>query len=279
MIISVVNRARSLHDEDVLRAIRAINRQLHEDFAPYWSLAATLRLEAAIGKTADQRKLPELRGDAVLYLCDGVGARDALAYHCANFRGIPYGFVFTGLCKQLGDSWTAALSHEALELLADARANLLVRGPHPVEPRHQVFHWFELCDPVQTQHYEIDGVEVCNFVLPLYFTPKEEAGGRNDFLGRLSRGKGLKSFGVSPGGYIGFFDPRKQANDTWFAPGDRRAKKRIELKARARVGRGFVRRNSDGVAAREDEHLQVLTAADRPDGHRKVAVTSKKRRA
>jgi len=34
-----------LKDEEVHLAIRAINRQIQEDFEPYWSLAATLRLE------------------------------------------------------------------------------------------------------------------------------------------------------------------------------------------------------------------------------------------
>src|SRR5436853_495964 len=75
------------------------------------------------------------------------------------------------------------LSHEALELLADPEANLLVQGPHPSRPRHKVFHWFEMCDAVQDEHYLIDDVPVSNFVLPLYFTSSDERGGRNDFLG------------------------------------------------------------------------------------------------
>ena len=30
---------------------------------------------------------------------------------------------------------------------------------------------------------------------------------RNDFMGVLNKGSGVESFGVAPGGYIGFFDP------------------------------------------------------------------------
>jgi hypothetical protein len=46
----------------------------------------------------------------------------------------------------LGESWTVTLSHEALELIADPEVNLLVAGPHPSQPKVDVFHWYEMCD-------------------------------------------------------------------------------------------------------------------------------------
>jgi len=42
MIISIINRSHRLKDEQVQNAIRAINRQVAEDFEPYWSFGATL---------------------------------------------------------------------------------------------------------------------------------------------------------------------------------------------------------------------------------------------
>ena len=39
------------------------------------------------------------------------------------------------------------------------------------------FDWYEMCDAVQAEKYTIDEIEVSNFVLPLYFTKKEESGG------------------------------------------------------------------------------------------------------
>src|ERR1041384_5566078 len=111
----------------------------------------------------------------------------------------------------MGEHWSVTLSHEALELLADSETNLLVRGPHPNDATKEVFHWFEMCDAVQAEQYEIDGIAVSNFVLPLYFT--SVAGGattqaRYDFLSR-THGDGdqkhsLKPVGVNPGGYVGF---------------------------------------------------------------------------
>ena len=141
MLISVVNRAKSISDETLQCAIRAINRQIAEDFEPYWSFGAKLRLEGAIGATPNKQKLEEMRGDAVLYLWDQTDVDDALGYHEANFCGIPYGFIFTELCKQLKEEWSVTLSHEALELLGDAQGNLLVQGPHPTDPQREVFHW------------------------------------------------------------------------------------------------------------------------------------------
>lgn len=264
MIISIVNRSKSIHDHEVQAAIRSINRQIAEDFEPYWSFGATLRLEGRIGDRPDKNKLAELRGDAVIYLWDETDMEGALGYHSANAFGIPYGFVFAELSKELKENWTVTLSHEALELLGDAQGNLLVQGPHPQTPAVEVFHWFEMCDAVQGQTYEIDGIEVSNFVLPLYFTSGEQEGGRNDFLGtKGKRGKTLESFGVSPGGYIGFYDPRKRAHDTWSAPGDKIAARRIALKASKAFGRGYLRKHSEAPAGHTDVHLRVVQGAQK----------------
>src|SRR2546425_5430113 len=184
MIISVINHTSGeLLDEAVNAAIRGINRQIFYDFQPYWSLGATLRLEGRSGPKPDSKSLADMRGDAVLYLWNGSDVQDALGYHDANYRGIPFGFVFTELSKALGESWTVTLSHEALELIADPEANLLVQGPHPSQKGKYVFYWYEMCDAVQDETYKVDGTEVSNFVLPLYFTGDEEGGCRNDFLG------------------------------------------------------------------------------------------------
>jgi hypothetical protein len=50
MIISIINHTNGkLSDEDMQQVLRAINRQVKEDFEPYWSLGATLRLEGKTG--------------------------------------------------------------------------------------------------------------------------------------------------------------------------------------------------------------------------------------
>jgi hypothetical protein len=242
MLISVVNHTGGkLSDEKVQEGIRAVNRQIAHDYKPHWHLDAELRLEGAIGDTPDDEKLPELRGDAIIYLWDDVDVDDALGYHELNAAGVPFGFVFTELVKELDEPWTVTFSHEALELLGDASANLLVAGPHPAHPGEEVFHWYEMCDAVQDESYKVDGVPVSNFVLPLYFTPGAEEGGRNDFLGRLYKKKALKSFGINPGGYIGFYNPKTNVHETYALKADARARQRLKIKSKAQLTRRSMR--------------------------------------
>jgi len=232
VLISIVNHSRKVRDRDLQVAVRAINRQLRDDFEPYWNRGGRLRLEGASERQPRPESASDLRGEAVVYFCDDPGdALDALGYHEVNHRGIAYGFVFRELCAELREPWSVTLSHEVLELVIDPEANLLVKGPHPADPTREVYHWYEVCDAVQRQRYQIDGVAVSNFVLPLYFTSREERGGRNDFLGARGRTPALASFGVAPGGYVGFFDPEVGDQDTWFA--DDEARRRRAIKARA----------------------------------------------
>lgn len=227
MIISVINHT-SMADSEIQQAIRAVNTQIAEDFELYWSMGASLRLEGRLSEDPDLNMMAaSMRGDAILYVEDQFDQDDPLGFHTRNHRGIPYGFVYTDLAEALDEPWQVTLSHEALELLADPEVNLLVMGPHPDEPERDVFHWYEMCDAVQAESYEIDGIPVSNFLLPLYFTGGDEAGGRNDFLGASDNR--LQSFGINPGGYVGFFDPETGEHGNAFA--DDAARKRAALKA------------------------------------------------
>jgi hypothetical protein len=244
MIISLINRSKKILDHEAQQAIRAINRQIAEDFEPYWSFGAKLRLEGAIGKRANADELSDMRGDAVLYLIDKADENDALGWHDRNYRDIPYGFVFLELCAANNENWTVTLSHEALELVGDPAANLLVQGPCPSDKSRQVFHMFEMCDAVQAEKYKIDQIEVSNFVLPSYFSPGEQDGRRNDFLGtKYGRGKSLESFGMNPGGYVNYFDPK---DEKWYSPtrpGDKVALARQAAKRKVHAGRGYRRQH------------------------------------
>ena len=129
--------------------------------------------------------------------------------------------------------------------MPDTRAH---RGPHPKDHRCLVFHTFEVCDPVQAETYEIDGVPVSNFVLPGWFTRGDAAGTRNDFLGRPVPGELLPSFTMAPGGYLCYWDPRRE-NDHWhavFDDGDAEAERRLAARTATPLGRGSRRRHGRG---------------------------------
>jgi hypothetical protein len=244
MIISVSNLSNGVaSDAKLQNAIRAVNRQIAEDFQPYWGFGAMLRLEGKSGRGRREVDPADMRGDAILYLRDTVKITDTDGYHDRHFSGIPFGIVFLEVSRALKEEWTVTLSHEALELVGDPENNLVVQGPHPTA-RRKVFHWFEMCDAVQDESYVLDGVRVSNFVLPLYFTSSNERGGRNDFLGTVTKGKTLRSFSVNAGGYIGFFDPRAGdgGDDVTWSLDDARAAKRLATKQKFGIGRGNRRR-------------------------------------
>src|SRR6266536_1792984 len=225
MLISAVNLSKKIADEEVQPVLRAINTQIAQDFAPYWGMSATMRLEGRAARKPKREHPPELRGDAIIYLWDHADVDDALGYHDENHAGQPCGFVFTTIAEQIGD----------------ANVNRLAAGPHPADPNRWVLHWYEMCDAVQAEKYEIDEVVVSNFVLPLYFTPGEQVAGRNDFLGRRHNGGTLESFGVNPGGYIGFLDPKTGEHDTYSMKDDEIARWRLAVKQSLGASRRGVR--------------------------------------
>jgi hypothetical protein len=268
MIISVINHTNGeISDSQLHDALRAINRQITYDFQPYWSIGATLRLEGRSTAKPDGNDARDMRGDAVLYLWNEENVDDALGFHETNNLGIPFGFVFTALAKRLGENWTVTLSHEALETIADPEVNLLVQGPHPTNADKYVFYWYEMCDAVQSETYTLDSIEVSNFVLPLYFTGQQETGGRNDFLGRSA--PALASFGINPGGYVGFFDPSTNKHETVAGRGDAKAAQRLDIKRQFSVSRRSQRYQRFTNAAAAPAPIPAATEA--PRGARRSA--------
>ena len=122
MNISIINHTGGqVSDEQLQHVIRAINRQVEEDFEPYWGMSARLRLEGRSVEDPDKVEAPDMRGDAVIYLWNDVDVDGALGYHDKNYKGVPFGFVFTSIAAQIGEPWSVTLSHEVLELIGDPK--------------------------------------------------------------------------------------------------------------------------------------------------------------
>ncbi len=198
--ISVVNFS-DLADNEVQAAIRAVNRQIQEDFAPIWGAVWDLRLHGSSFDPNDIDSLVEefIQGEAVLYLVDEPHLPGAAGYHAINGREMPYGFVFI----TDPNDWTVTLSHEALELIIDPTVNVLVPGPdpRPERPNNTVLHTYEVCDAVERTSYLIDEIRVSNFITQQWFFPDDAPGTRNDFLG-----VGVPSFDATPNSHLAFLD-------------------------------------------------------------------------
>ncbi len=200
-VIAVINFS-SISDREAQKAIRAINRQVAEDFMPIWGSGYRCKLHASPFDPGEPDVIQEdpVQAEAVVYFVDEANITGALGYHDLNNSEIPVGFVFT----DLGD-WTVTFSHEVLELIVDPTVNILVPGPDPREPDNPdawLLHTYEVCDAVERTDYDIDGIAVSNFVTPMYFAVGDAPGTRNDFLG-----VGVDSFGVTPGSHLGTVDP------------------------------------------------------------------------
>ena len=167
----------TLYKADLEPMAAAITRQLVEHFGPAWGI---------VPPTLSTAPIP---GAAQIVLLDNADQADALGYHSETPDGEAYARVFVGPTMAAGEAVSAVVSHEALELVADATCNLWADGP-------DAQYALEVCDPVEADTYGIDGVLVSNFVTPSYFDASAKSA-RYDYLGTLGY-----PFSMSPGGYL-----------------------------------------------------------------------------
>ena len=271
--ISIINFSTNLDDQQVQDAIRAVNRQITEDYLPVWGHGRILRLHAPTFDLSDEQTLANdpVRGESVIYLVNEATLEGALGFHSLNTLEIPFGFVFT----EFSDDWTVTLSHEALELITDPTANILVPGPDPRDPDNAnkvVLHAYESCDAVERTSYEIDGIRVSNFVTPTYFFPGDAPGTRNDFLG-----VGVPSFGATPGSHLAFFDLDANEWVTFF--GEQPALLAAQVHRAKLFERDYPSRPGDEVlqgilASCQEKHerLRSMHAVSRPARYREAAL-------
>ena len=189
-IIAITNACSCLSDAQIAAAIPALQRQVSEDFKALWNVDCSLAF-----LPGDQ---PLVRGWWQIVLSDDPDQAGALGYHELTSAGAPLGKVFAGLDIESGSSWTATLSHELLEMLADPWINLCAEGTNGT------VYALEVCDAVEADNlgYEIDEVLVSDFITPSWFEPTEAD--CVDFKRRIS-----KAFELGEGGYVSTLIPGK----------------------------------------------------------------------
>lgn len=246
MRISIANISTKVATAEFSATVHAVARQVHHDFAPLWGMDADVR---GVAMNPASKPKPELTvSDVILYVGeiddDPNKVADAIGYHDLNHKGIPFGFVFTDVAKKAGEAWSTTLSHEVLELLADPDVNLVVIGPHPKTPKNVALRTYEVCDPVQADSYDIDGIAVSNFVSPLYFAQlPSPTTTRTNYLNLA-----LDRFGVRPGGYFSYFDlATRRWSDIYGEGAEKRnqAKDLLGIARRARRHAGLALARSD----------------------------------
>jgi len=198
MRIAVLNHSTAASDEEVARWVAAIQVQIGRDVYPLWRFGADLRFVASAESVDDE--------EWQIVLTDSAEEADYLGYHDEDAQGKPRGFVFIKTTLESGGNPSTTLSHEVLEMLGNPWLDACAMGP--TTSRRVVS--YELCDPVEGDEYEIDGVKVSNFVTPAYFDT--EAQGPFDFLRRLK-----SAFALTEGGYLIVWNSRQGWHDVFAA--------------------------------------------------------------
>jgi len=187
--IAVVNHSHHVRDRDLKRVVRALQKQVDRDFFPLWGWRAKLVVA---------RRVPKRAMSIILLNAPGEDDEGADGYHFID--GLPITYVFT--CDEQGqpaDDYPATMSHEVLEMIADPGVNLFAQGYYITKSgRHMsAFIPYEVCDPVQENYYDIDGIRVSDFVVPEWFEMEREPNSMHfNFMRSIS-----EPFQLAPGGY------------------------------------------------------------------------------
>jgi len=188
------------HQPDTYRVALALQKQVQRDFAlppPYgYGISCTVRVADTLH--------PRQPNEIPLMLFSAADVPGALGYHDETPEGLPIMKVFPLLDAQDGVTWSSTASHELLETLADPNICRCTQSPTGI------FYGYEVCDAVEADSYDIDGVQVSNFCLPLFFEPTLDASGailiargnKLDYLGLTTT-----PFEIRPGGYLSRWDP------------------------------------------------------------------------
>lgn len=166
----------------------ALSRQAYEHYAPFWEASG-----CDVFAVDNLAAVP--RGASVMAILDDADQAGVLGYHDVTPNGRPYSRVFLGPVVANGgtlfegaNALSVTMSHEALETIGDPYATWWGDGPTGEE------HALELCDPVEGDAYDVDGVSVSNFVGPRWFS---QGAGPYDWLRKLT-----EPFSMTAGGYM-----------------------------------------------------------------------------
>lgn len=216
--IACINRANFNLGVDFDKLIPALQKFVDDCLLPAWGTPARL---------VKARK--EIAGAWTLAFLDNADTKGDEGWHDLKMNGLPLAHVFVESTIMVGDKVSTTACHELAEMLVDPAANLWCEGPR------STLWAYEVCDPVEEDEFEIDGIAMSDFVTPAYFELFRLHGrktARYDHLDKLK-----KPFALRPGGYA---DTRKGRRvDTHFGSA---AKARRFAKEDRRLHRSEYRR-------------------------------------
>jgi len=189
--LAVLNATAVIPDDEVARAVAAVQTQVRRDFAPVWQIDTDIEFIPA------KQKAPSNSWWIVILDYSDLGG--ALGYHDLTNAGLPMGKVFAATDKANGLTWTVTLSHEILEVLADPNIN---RTALQITSTGGLLHAYEVGDACEADEfaYSIDGQLVSDFLYPAWFSPIS-SNAQFDYRNQIRR-----PFELLPGGFSMVYD-------------------------------------------------------------------------
>lgn len=190
--VAIVDETGKIDPAELARYAGAQGEQVSNEFANAWPHAARAKVIAAA---------PGPRQWAVR-IRQRLDEPGALGYHTDD-NGVPVSYVM------LTKDWTVTASHETLEMLCDPSGSYThsARVPQGINYRDvglkhastYVHYLVEVCDPCERTSYEVQGVELSDFLLPTYYRTTLKAGAAYSYAGGVGAPRQVAS-----GGYVSF---------------------------------------------------------------------------
>jgi hypothetical protein len=210
--VALVSLTRTISTSHLLQVSAAVQKQVTRDVAPLWGIRATVdtfeRLEdipndyhPVVLFGEPDELLPQLEikvGDiGAARLVEQFRAGRIGGIHLNAYTRQPFSLI------KVEDGWSVAVSHETVEMLIDPYGNRLIGAAHPLDPEERVKYLVEVCDPVQTVAYTVNGWLVSDFYTPRFFDPVRNPAAFYSFTGAIDG-----PLQLADGGYISWIDPR-----------------------------------------------------------------------
>lgn len=191
----VVNESTLVSTGDVKKMVAACNKQVRDHVAPAYS-GERVVVEYHTGTLESvQAEVP--KSEWVITILDDPDQAGALGWHWQDDADHIYGEIFAKPCLDAGSTAlsgtyavSSVLSHEVCETYGDVHCN------DWSDSGRGFLVAKELCDPVEADTYDIDGVTVSNFILPEWFDTVVSTGEKFDYMGRCRA-----PFSMTKGGY------------------------------------------------------------------------------
>lgn len=221
--VVVVNQTKKnqVSDDEVLKALKVMQKNYNLNFAKYWGLRVKLYYSPIKNKT-----IPTNMWHALLL--DTSDEAGALGYHDVNPQNLPQCKTFVTSALLNKADWRVTLDHEILEM----RAN-----PYGMKV---FFNWVtydngqvmkrlvpnEVCDPIEADRYGyfMDGMKLSNFVTPEYYDPFTDIADMDEHVRYDMNGNITEAFEVEKGCHQSAYYMTGKNKDTWYSDNFRQAR-------------------------------------------------------